>query len=273
MKKLENPYYHLNINSFCQTEVYVNDVIIDEWKGLQTQGNERNIVVAPINHAILQSGKYKVVGKMSPKYGEKLLTEESSYLGIEFLVSEAARMKETRAPFQPKIESPWNGLSSGIQFPQFEIATEIEVELPFVLDGWQNSVDLNTIPENELFDQVYNYYHQIRNVLEQHDLETFLKMSEDKKNLQEQAFYFSEERKNDFLNGARQLFSQKLPVIELKREEVKMEIMGYGKLVRLIRNDGSQPLQFKSPDSFEQSNIELEVKLHMRSREKGLTII
>ena len=49
--------------------------------------------------------------------------------------------------------------------------------------------------------------------------------------------------------------------------------MGYGKLVRLVKLDGSEPLQFKSPNSEEQSNIELEIKLHMRSEEKGFSII
>ncbi|AZA51725.1 hypothetical protein [Chryseobacterium sp. G0201] len=273
MDKIQNPYYHLNVNSFCATEVYVNDVLVDEWTGEKTGGNERNMVMAPINHVLLQSGKYKVVGKMAPKHGEQLLTEENSYLGIDLFVADADNIKETRVSFGPKIESPWNGLSSNIRYPHFEIATEIEVELPFVLDGWQNSVNLKDIPEKELFNEVYTYYWKIKEVLEQHDFNKYLEMSAEKRNLQEQAFYFSEDRKKDFLEGGVQLFSQKLPVEELSRENVKMEIMGDGKLVRLMRKDGSQALQFKSPDLEEQSNVELEVKLHMRSRQNGLTII
>lgn len=273
MEKIQNPYYHLNVNSICETEVYVNDVLVDQWKGKKTGGNERNMVLAPINHVLLQSGKYKVVGKMSPKYGEQLLTEENSYLGIDLFVSDADNIKETRVSFGPKIESPWNGLSSNIQYPYFEIATEIEVELPFVLDGWLKSVDLRDIPEKELFNEVYTYYWKIKEVLEQHDLNTYLEMSNEKRNLQEQAFYFSEDRKKDFVESGIQLFSQKLGVEELNRENVKMEIMGNGRLVRLIREDGSQALQFKSPNLEEQNNIELEVKLHMRSKQNGLTII
>ena len=49
--------------------------------------------------------------------------------------------------------------------------------------------------------------------------------------------------------------------------------MGYGKLIRLMKIDGTQPLQFKSPNPKEQSNVELEIKLHVRNSEKGFTII
>lgn len=52
-----------------------------------------------------------------------------------------------------------------------------------------------------------------------------------------------------------------------------MEILGHGNLVRLMNNDGSQPLQFINPNLEEQSNVEMEIKLHMRSKGKGLKII
>ena len=136
MTKIINQYYQLNINSFCETEIYVNDVIVDEWKGIQTKGRERNTSLAPINHILLESGKYKVLGKMYPRYGEKFLTEENSYLGIEFLLASIKDLKNTRVSFHPKIESPWDGLSQNIKFPYFEIYTVIEVELPLVLDRW-----------------------------------------------------------------------------------------------------------------------------------------
>ena len=80
-------------------------------------------------------------------------------------------------------------------------------------------------------------------------------------------------RKKSFLESASQLFSQNLEVEELHETDLQLEVMGYGKLVRLMRKDGSQPLQFKSPDIEKQSNIELEVKLHMRTKEKGFSII
>lgn len=48
MLQITKPYYQLNINSFCTTEVYVNDVLVDEWKGKETEGRERNSSLTPI---------------------------------------------------------------------------------------------------------------------------------------------------------------------------------------------------------------------------------
>ncbi|GEM56116.1 hypothetical protein B0A58_02415 [Flavobacterium branchiophilum NBRC 15030 = ATCC 35035] len=273
MKKIEKPYYEINGNLFCTAEIFINDVIVDEFKGEETQGKERLSGLVPINHVLLQSGKYNVTGKMYPRFKEKSLTSENSYLGIDFYCAEIENLKSTRYSFHPSIESPWDGLSENINYPYFEIATEIEVELPFVLDGWQNSVDLSKQDKNILFKGVLAYYRQIHALLKEHNAVKFLEISQEKMKLQETAFYFDEERKKSFREGALALFNQNLEVEPLIESELKLEIMGYGKLVRLMKLDGSQPLQFKSPNIKEQSNVELEVKLHMRNVDKGFSII
>ena len=170
---------------------------------------------------------------------------------------------------QEKFKKPLYSL-----YPRIYCSGTIVVnDVPFVLDGWQNSVNLFDIKKENLFKEVLNYYQQIRLVLKEHNAAKYLEMSQEKMKLQEQAFYFSEERKKSFLDGAAQLFSQNLEVEEINPDNIKMEVLGYGKLVRLLRKDNSQVLQFKSPDIKKQSNIELEVKLHMRSKEKGLSSI
>lgn len=272
MTELNNPYYQLYIDAGCAMEVLVNDVIVFEWKGKDTEGTAGRSINMPINQALLESGKYKVIGKMYPDYGSEFIVEYNG-LSIDFYVASIDNLKATRVKFQPSIEQPWHGMSENIKYPYFEIATEIEVELPFVLDGWQHSVMLSERDKDELFKQVLDYYQQIRLVLKEHNASKFLEMSKEKMKLQEQAFYFDEERKKDFLQGVSQLFAQNLEVEELNPNELQLEIMGHGKLVRLMHKDGTQPLQFKSPNPEKQSNIELEVKLHMRSREKGFSII
>ncbi|OWP74522.1 hypothetical protein [Flavobacterium oreochromis] len=134
--------------------------------------------------------------------------------------------------------------------------------MPFILEGWQNSIDLSKVDKQNLFKEVLFCYRQIHILLKEHNASKFLEISKDKMKLQEQAFYFNEDRKNDFLNSALNLFNQKLEVEPLIESELKLEIMGYGKLVRLIKKDGSQPLQFKSPNTKEQSNIELDLIFH-----------
>ncbi|WP_062054640.1 hypothetical protein [Aquimarina longa] len=275
MKKnyLDNPYYQLRHNSYCTTEIYVNDVLISTFKGEETRGRDRSTGFIPINQVVLQSGTYKIVGKMKPRKGEESLTEDNAYLGIEFYVCNSKDWDNTLTQFHPKIESPWDGLSENINYPTFEISTEIEVELPFVLDGWQNSEDLSEIKEEDLFAEVLSTYRQIHAVMASHNVTKFLELSKEKMALQEQAFYFSEERKKSFMNGATELFNQKLEIVPLDASSLQLEIMGYGKLVRLIRIDGSAALQYKSPDSKTQGNVEFDTKLHMRSKEKGFSII
>ncbi|GGI29480.1 hypothetical protein [Pedobacter mendelii] len=271
MNKFENPLYSIYPRLYCSGTILVNDVPMVDWYGDDTKdGGYGGDTV--INTAILQSGKYKVVGKMLPRKGKSVIDQDDT-LSIDFYCADANNWKQSRFITHPKIESPWDGLSENIKYPSFEIQTEIEVKVPFILDGWQNSLNLKDIPADMLFKEVLNYYQQLRLVLKEHNAARFLEMSKEKMKLQEQALYFSESRKKSFLDGMAQLFSQHLEVEELKAEDLKIEILGYGKLVRLIRKNGMQALQFKSPAIEKQSNIELEIKLHKRSSEKGFSII
>jgi len=273
MNKLERPLYTIDPHIYCSGTILVNDIPVIDWYGNQTEDGGY-LGALDINHVLLQSGQCRVVGKMFPRKGQKTLTEEEAML-IDFYCADADPKiwKSSIYKFHPKIESPWSGLSENINYPYFEIATEIEVELPFVLDGWQNSVDLSKLDKNVLKEKVLEYYRQIHAVLKEHNAGKFLELSREKQKLQEQAFYFNEERRQSFKEGLTALFNLNLELEPLNENELKLEFLGYGKLVRLMKLDGSQPLQFKSPNPKEQSNIELEIKLHVRNAEKGLSII
>ncbi|MDO6519035.1 hypothetical protein [Zobellia uliginosa] len=269
------PYYSIYQRFGCSGELYVNDVLVYSFFGDRTQEGGSTGAV-PINNALLESGKYKVIGRMFPRFSNETITEED-YMSLDFHVAEAegplGTMKKTRYKFHPRIEQPWDGLSENINYPVFEIATEIEVELPFVLDGWQNSVDLSKMKEEKLFEEVFAFYNQLYLVMESHNVGKYLELSKEKMKLQEKAFYFSEERKASFQKGAMQIFGQELQMVPMKKDELRIQVMGHGKLVRLVRLDGTEALKFKSPDPENHSDIEFEVKLHKRDAKKGLSII
>mgnify|MGYP003575126528 CR=1 FL=1 len=273
MNKLQKPLYTIDPHIYCSGTILINDIPVIDWYGEETESGGY-LGGIDINHLLLQSGKHKIIGKMLPRKGKKTLTEEEAML-IDFYCGDADPRiwKSSKYRFHPKIESPWNGLSENINYPYFEIATEIEIELPFVLDGWQNSIDLSKLDKTILKQKVIEYYRQIHAVLKEHNASKFLELSKEKQKLQEQAFYFSEERKQSFKQGLVALFNQNLELEPLNENELKLDFFGYGKLVRLIKFDGTQPLQFKSPNLIEQSNIELEIKLHVRNPEKGFSII
>lgn len=273
MNKLQSPLYTIDPHIYCSGTILINDIPVIDWYGEETKSGGY-LGGIDINHVLLQSGTYKVVGKMFPRNGMKTLTQDEALL-IDFFCADADPRiwKSSKYKFHPKIESPWDGLSENINYPYFEIATEIEVELPFVLDGWQNSVDLSKLDKNILKEKVLEYYRQIHMVLREHNASKFLELSKEKQRLQEQAFYFNEQRRQSFKQSLIALFNQNLELEPLNENELKLEFMGYGKLVRLMKIDGSHPLQFKSPNPKEQSNIELEIKLHVRTTDKGFSII
>lgn len=276
--KINNPYYELYPNLNCAGIVLVNDIPVFSFVGEDSKDGILDGSV-PINHIILQSGKYKVIGKIFPRFGQKALTENDG-MEINFNLSDIDNWKETKRSFLPKLTSPEtffdkdNKITSPIKgLPYFEIATEIEVELPFVLDGWQNSVDLSKVDKTALKQRVFEYYLQIHAVLNEHNASKFLELSKEKEDLQTRAFYFNSIRKQEIRDSIINLFNKNLEVLPLNENDLKLEIFGNGKLVSLFRLDGSSALQFKRNKDEGERNIELEIKLHARTAEKGLSII
>ena len=66
------PYYSLYQRFGCSGELYVNDVLVYSFFEDQTQEGGSTGTV-PINNVILERGKYKVVGKMHPRYGKNAI--------------------------------------------------------------------------------------------------------------------------------------------------------------------------------------------------------
>ncbi len=282
--KFEKPYYSIYVYELSAGEIWVNDVPLLNWKGPQTTDGVYNGNI-PINQVVLQNGVYELKCILKPHYGQKKLvnTIESSVYTIGFRCRHVDNIKSginvngdvyiMERPYQ-KSSSDYNWKDPLINLEVYVDVTKLTItELPFVLDGWQNSVDLSKIKEKVLFQEVLDYYRQIHAIMAAHNATKFLELSEEKMKLQEQAFYFTEERKKSFRAGAISLFSQKLAPLPLVPSNLKLQIMGYGKLVRLLQLDGSAALQYASPKPAEQSNIELDVKLHMRSQDKGLSVI
>lgn len=197
MKKITNPIYSIYPTIFCSGSILVNDVPVRDWYGERTKkgGFTGDI---PLNNVLLKSGTYKVEGRMLPRYGQEFITEEE-WMRIKFFHYENGEFK-TKQPYPP-IESPWGGLSEGIKHTNFEISTEIEVDLPFEVAGWEGSLDLRKENEEQLFNEVLAYYEQIRMVLQEHHASNFLEMAQAKMKIQETTLYFDKARKKKLFNG------------------------------------------------------------------------
>lgn len=263
--------YSIYSRMYCSGSIYVNDVPVIEHYGNETidGGYGREVV---INNVLLESGIYKISGKMFPRKGNMTLTEDNTMM-LQFYCADKDSWKASRFEFHSKIESPWDGLSENITYPSYEISTEIEIELPYVLDGWQNSADLSKVDKTTLFEEVLDFYKQIHMLLKTGNATKFLELSREKLNLNEQAFYFSEERKNNFMKNMTALFHEGVTVEPFSEKELILEIMGNGRLVRLMKVDKTHPLKVKSTNTDDQNIVEIELNLHKRIAKKGLSII
>ncbi len=283
MYNFKQPFYTIYVYELSAGEIWVNDVPLLRWMGPQTKDGMYNGVI-PINNAVLQNGTHELTCKLKPRYDYKTFnkSESQDIYDIGFDCREVSDLR-TKIQIAPNIENPygkWNEQEQRFinetlkDLPEYITKTKFEViELPFVLDGWQNSVDVSKIKEEELFKEVLSSYYQIHAIMNSHNAAKFLELSKEKMKLQEQAFYFSEDQKKGFLNEVTKLFDQKLEIMPLDPTKLRLDIMGYGKLVRLVRLDGSAALQFKSPDPKNQGNIEFDTKLHMKTENQGLSII
>lgn len=83
---IKNKSYNITVRTGnSQLELLVGDVPISLnlfWGDVTKTNGLRTSPNVPINSCILKSGKYKVTGKIYPRFGQKML-EESSYLTME----------------------------------------------------------------------------------------------------------------------------------------------------------------------------------------------
>jgi len=281
--EFKNPFYTIYVYELSAGEIWINDVPVLNWAGPITKDGMYNGAI-PINNVILQNGTHELECRLKPRFDYKKFNESEGHdvydIGVD--CREVSDIK-SKVQVIPKIQNPyakWNEKEKRFineafkDIPVHIAKTKFEVtNLPFTLKGWQNSVHLADLDKEKLFQDVLKFYYQLHGVLASHNAAKFLELSKDKMQLQEEAFYFSKERKASFMNGAIALFDQKLELLPINPANLQLQIMGYGRLVRLIRYDGSAALQYKTPDANEQGNVQFDVRLHMANEEKGLTII
>ncbi len=279
----KKPYYFVYAYELSAGEIWVNDVPLVNWSGPQTKDGVYNGEI-PINQAILENGSYFLKCILKPRYhfDELDLSESQDIFALNVQCREVDDLR-TKVEILSTFENPigkWNEKEKKFvndafkNRKTFEMEKNFEVtELQFKLDGWQNSINLSDMKLNVLLQEVSTTYNQIHAVLAQNNAAKFLELSKEKMKLQEEAFYFSDERKSSFKNSILALFDKKLEIDFPNPSTLKLQILGHGKLVRLVRDDGSSAIQFKSPTPEETGNVEFEIKLHKRLENTGFTII
>ncbi|PQL93239.1 hypothetical protein C4S77_06145, partial [Apibacter adventoris] len=154
---IKNKSYNIYIvPSHVQMELYIGDIppFIGGFWGYITKENDSFSAQIPINSCILKSGKYKVVGRIYPRYGETSF-DYHSYLQMEGYYRKSGDWEDKYPMFTIETsdtkydanDKPYNPI---VGFPYFELQTEIEVEVPYEVEGWSHSVNLKEQNEEEL---------------------------------------------------------------------------------------------------------------------------
>ncbi|TWP28479.1 hypothetical protein ETU09_06030 [Apibacter muscae] len=264
-------YYIYLIPSHVQTELYIEDVppFIGSFWGEITRENDSFSVNVPLNSCILKSGKYKVIGRVYPRYGESGL-DFYSYLQMEGYYRKSGDWDNKYPMFT--IETPTKG--QGIEnYPYFELQTEIEVEVPYELEGWSNSVNLKEQEEESLKKELQERYNQIRTLLAKKDTASLRQLVQEREDLLGTVYYLPKQEKEKRLQEFLDLVANDEFDIAPYPSEAQILFFAHGKMVTMvdpINRDGIIRLvNKKDPKDI----ISLEFRFHRKKLGEKLSVI
>lgn len=243
----------------CFIDIKVNDVFI---LSLNVDGQVATIM--PINNAILETGMQQVSYTIRPLLGDDNLQNNASFNASVWLydvngdsIEEIEEINSFSLPELTK-DSP---------LPIYEDNKYFYADVPYMLNAWQNSVDLSKIKNlRELVDYSYK---KIENYIANAQYEKFNDMIQQREDNVATCMYFSEERKNQRKNRFIDLMSTGLYVVPVSEQD-NMVIFGHNKLVTLKKKDGASALLLRNSVGEE---MNLVLFLHLQQGQNELSVI
>jgi uncharacterized Zn finger protein (UPF0148 family) len=276
---IRNKSYKIYIHpSHVQLEMYIRDTppFINTFWGEITANNDGFSAEIPINSCILKSGKYQVIARIYPRYGQTSF-EFHSYLEMEGYYKEANTLRPKFPMFtiktpdrfhkDGKIYNPITG------FPYFELRTEIEVEVPYEVEGWSHSVNLKKEEENRLKQDLQQRYDEIRQIITKKDSAAFRKLIQEREDLLAIVYYLSDKEKNKRINELIEEVMGDEYAIAPYPKEAQMLFFAEGKMVTLVdpinREGIIRLVNKKDPNDI----ISLDFRFHRKQKGGQLSVI
>lgn len=238
---IKNKSYNITVRTGnSQLELLVGDVPVSLnlfWGEITSRDGRKIGPNVPINSCILKSGKYKVVGRIYPRYGQQAL-EFHSYLIMEGYYREAGNWDYTYPMFI--IETPNKYHKNGeiynpiVGLPYFELQTEIEVEVPYEVEGWSHSVNLKEQNEEELKKEMQQRYDDIRQLIAKKDTAAFRQIIKEREDLLGTVYYYSEEEKENRIKDLLTVIMSEEFDIAPYPQEAQLLYFAEGKMVTLV---------------------------------------
>ena len=255
------PYYVIDfIATKCFIDIRVNDVSI---LCLNIDGTLSSVF--PVNSAIVESGKQQVSYNILPLLEETTLSDKVSFTASVWLYDASGDLIEKKEELN-KFEMPKN--KTGIPLPKYKGEDFFYAEVPYILNAWQNSLDLSEIENlRELVDLAYKKIEDIINTGNYEKLSELIQKRE--KNIAT-SLYLSEKEKNQRLKMFIEIVNMGFKVIPVTEKDT-MIIYGHDKLVMLKNEEGKSALLLMNENTGEELNLEFQ--FHLENENEELTII
>lgn len=270
-KNLESKNIEFKINSKikdCLYKIYVDDILINN--GTANEKNHGVVSIdASINHTLLKSGKHNFRMEMFPIPGKNALGE-FSYGDFKLWFWDVDKQEDDGISVL-SMRTPSDNLIH--QLPFFKLETEINLELPFSIVGWTNSINLKEEMENgkDLKREIQNSYDNIITIIKNRDVQAFSKLIKEREELLGVAFYSTAQEKKDNLNEFLEIIQNPDYELQPYPEKAELHFFAYGKLITLsspIRESVIELINKKT-----EKIISLDFYLHRKSKGSQLEVI
>ncbi|WP_028887522.1 hypothetical protein [Tenacibaculum ovolyticum] len=277
-------------SSYCQYELFVNDVLVSRTMGEITKGGGGITGAMPINQNLMFSGVHEIKLRMYPKYPLLAFNNRGGTVSMNFYyfiddlrnqtynkkmggeigisIGESEYHKgEIRGAENPphKIEG----------LPVYEWRTTFEASVPFEVEGWLNSINLKEEQEEKkLKSELLLAYKELYKIIAKRDVLAYLEAVKLRENRISNAFYLTKEeqekRNAEFINLLEDKNYEMLPIAE---ETIVLEYQGYGKLGILSDvRDGEGIIRLRNKENPDEI-VTLDFRFHRKKKGATLSVI
>lgn len=231
----DKPWYEIEFSQdACGYEILINDLPLHRYF-MFGSSNEQRI---QINDQILKKGKQTITIRLFPpqlsdnSYSSVLV--DASKFSIKVLhrkftdpIENYKQDFEFISPNKPGTEK---FAASGQKF--FEFTGTFEADVPYHVEGWENSKDLSKENQDELLKETVAAYNNFRDILVKKDADAYASLMYDKEVELAKTYYWSTPKQSE-----ERWHDMKKSVLEdrniLKLSDYKLVLYAHGKIVAL----------------------------------------
>lgn len=254
-------FYSVKFNvRMCNMKISVNGIPV-----ISMDMNGQCSTRYPFNNLLLESGKASIKYEALPLKGEAQLHKEA-YLSCMVELYDFESTNYEPVSTMASYESPQH---DDTIIPYLVHEDFIQVEVPYSLVGWKQSVKLDRF-KDQLRPMVFMKYNSIIAMMRNRSFAQYEDAFRERENIMGECFYLSEAEKQGRMKQVEDAIMNCGEIVPLSSTDT-IELAADGRLVRLTKSDGGSALRLRNEETGEETMIEL--WLHMKPGSRELTII